>query len=66
MQIQLNGETKEIPENSTVSTLVKELGLGRFAFAVERNGEVVPRGDQADTPLRDGDLIEVVTFVGGG
>jgi thiazole synthase len=34
--------------------------------AVEVNGEVVPRAMHATRPLRDGDRVEMVTFVGGG
>jgi thiamine biosynthesis protein ThiS len=34
--------------------------------AVERNGEVVPRARHADVELADGDVIEIVHFVGGG
>jgi sulfur carrier protein len=34
--------------------------------AVEVNREVVPRNRWAETPLRDGDRLEIVHFVGGG
>lgn len=35
-------------------------------IAVERNGEIVPKAQYADTLLCDGDVLEVVSFVGGG
>ena len=38
--------------------------LGRVA--VERNGEIVPKSQYAQTVLADGDSVEVVSFVGGG
>ena len=35
-------------------------------IAVERNGEIVPRRTYGETVLRDGDVLEIVSFVGGG
>lgn len=35
-------------------------------IAVERNGEIVPKARYGDTVLVDGDIVEVVSFVGGG
>ncbi len=33
---------------------------------VERNGEIVPKAQYSETVLADGDIIEIVSFVGGG
>lgn len=35
-------------------------------IAVELNGEIVPKAEYANTVLKDGDIVEVVSFVGGG
>lgn len=35
-------------------------------IAVERNGEIVPKAQYGQTVLKDGDVVEVVSFVGGG
>ena len=35
-------------------------------IAVERNGEIVPRRTYGETVLQDGDVLEIVSFVGGG
>ena len=35
-------------------------------IAVEKNGEIVPKAQYEKTILKDGDVIEVVSFVGGG
>ena len=35
-------------------------------IAVERNGDIVPKAQYGETVLRDGDSLEVVSFVGGG
>jgi sulfur carrier protein len=66
MTIQVNGESKLIGEGITVSQLLRELGVTAPHVAVELNLEVVPRANHADTLLRDGDRLEVVTLVGGG
>lgn len=50
----------------TLGALVAELGLDTARVGVERNLEVVPRSTLADTPVEDGDDIEIITFVGGG
>lgn len=65
MQIQLNGEAKEV-EATTVADLVIELGLEKRMLAVELNLEVVPRSQYPQTELHQGDRIEVVHMIGGG
>lgn len=67
MKIYLNGEEKEIPDNSTVSDLVKEMEeLLPKLFVVERNEKVVYKEQYNNTDLLEGDKIEVVVFAGGG
>ena len=46
--------------------LLQTLELDPRTLAVERNLELVPRGQHAATPLAPGDRLEVVTLVGGG
>ncbi len=66
MRLHLNGETREIPDVATVADLAARLELPAFGSAVELNGEVIRRRDQAATPLKEGDRLEVVRLVGGG
>ncbi len=66
MRITVNGEQLEIADGATVSALVASLGLPATRVAVERNRELVRRGDHERTALREGDALEVVTLVGGG
>jgi sulfur carrier protein len=66
MNIQVNGEGREIAAGSTVANLLGELGVAQPHVAVEVNLEVVPRAEHRDTILNDGDRVEVVTLVGGG
>ena len=64
--VTVNGEARSLPKGATVASLLAELGLAERKVAIERNLEIVPRSLYADTALRPGDKLEVVTFVGGG
>jgi sulfur carrier protein len=66
MLISLNGESRRLPDRLTVAELVESLGCAGKRIAVERNGEIVPRGAHAETVLADGDRLEIVVAVGGG
>jgi sulfur carrier protein len=66
MQIEVNGERREVAAGISVSALLAELGIHGGPVAVERNKAIVPRAQHAETTLRDGDQLEVVQFVGGG
>ena len=61
----VNGERREAPEGFTVLQLLQMLGI-RGRVAVERNGTVLRQAEHSETRLADGDVLEVVTFVGGG
>ncbi|MEM1414798.1 MAG: sulfur carrier protein ThiS [Myxococcota bacterium] len=65
MNVVVNGEAREIRAR-TVGELLVELGLGDRLVAVERNKQIVPRAEHAETELAEGDALEVVHFVGGG
>ena len=62
----LNGRARAITTGSTVSELIQHLELQDRLVVVERNGEIVDRGDFPSTILGDGDVLEIVHFVGGG
>ena len=64
--LRVNGEQREVPVGTTVAGLLASLGVAQGQAAIERNGEVVPRRLHAEQVLAEGDVIEVVTFVGGG
>jgi len=67
MKVRINGEIKEIDGNvKNISQLLKFLGVDERFVAVELNREVVYKEDFADTALKDGDTVEIVSFVGGG
>jgi len=64
--IRVNGAAREVPEGTTVAGLVELLELVPAQVAVERNGALVRRADHAATSLAAGDVLEIVTLVGGG
>lgn len=64
--IQLNGESRELAKGATVASLLEELGLKPELLAVERNRDIVPKEAYSGTVLQEGDVVEVVSFVGGG
>ena len=66
MQLTVNGQAREVPSGITVRELIAELGLEGGPVAVERNLEVVPRAEHARAVLAEGDVVEIVHFVGGG
>ena len=66
MHVQINGESRELRAGTTVADLVADLAASGQRFAVEINGELVPRSTHADRLLADGDRVEVVHAIGGG
>ena len=66
MEIMINGESRQFSSPLTVAELVLTLNHAGKRIAVERNGQIVPRGRHGETMLADGDRIEIVVAVGGG
>lgn len=66
MKVWINGDVKEIGEGLTVDGLLNKLEIGKERVAVELNLNIVPKGRFGDTILKDGDRVEIVSFVGGG
>ncbi len=52
--------------HQTVQLLINELGLSTGRYAVEVDGELIPKAELIKLPIRDGMTIEVVQAVGGG
>lgn len=65
--VSINGVRRPLPHpHATLADVVCALGLQGKRIAVERNGEIVPKSRYADTPLTEGDRLEIVGAVGGG
>ncbi|MCK5876013.1 MAG: sulfur carrier protein ThiS [Candidatus Marithrix sp.] len=65
-KILLNGESRQIPDNLTVSSLIKDLSLENKRLAVEINQEIVPRSQFEQRTLIADDKVEIIYAVGGG
>lgn len=66
LQFQLNGEDYPLPESLTLAQLIEELQLTGRRFAVEIDGEVVPRSQFTTTLLRPNSRVEMIHAIGGG
>jgi thiamine biosynthesis protein ThiS len=65
MKIVVNGEPRNIPDETTLRALIESHKLTPDKVAVELNRRLV-RAEKYETPLKEGDEVEIVTFVGGG
>jgi thiamine biosynthesis protein ThiS len=65
MRLFINGDERSCTA-ARLDALIEELGMKGDRVAVELNREIVPRQSWSATPLKDGDRLEIVHFVGGG
>lgn len=63
--VRINGEEINAA-GKTLASYLEENGYKRERIAVECNEEIVPKSEYDNTILKDGDVLEVVSFVGGG
>lgn len=63
--VKINGEELNIA-GKTIAEYLAATNYDLKRIAVERNGDIVPKAKYGETILKDGDSIEVVSFVGGG
>ncbi|MBU3758856.1 MAG: sulfur carrier protein ThiS [Candidatus Omnitrophica bacterium] len=66
VEILLNGQKTKIEGGLTLKALLERFQIDPFSVVVERNEEIVPSRYFTETPLSEGDKIEIVRFVGGG
>ena len=67
MKITINGKMQSFDkEVLTFETLIKEINLEGRRFAIERNGEIIPKSKFNKYTLNDGDKLEIIGAVGGG
>ena len=63
--VKINGEELKVAGKS-ISEFLETTNYAPKRIAVERNGDIVPKAQYDETMLCDGDVVEVVSFVGGG
>ena len=66
MQLTINGDARTVENARTVEQVLQYLALDPRAVVVELNREIIRRAVLATTPVAEGDVIEIVHFVGGG
>lgn len=65
----VNGENFDfslLKENRTLEALIEVRGLSPRRVAIELNGEIIARSEYKNTPVQEGDQIEIIHYVGGG
>ena len=63
--VKINGESKDVA-GMTLTVYLATTKYDPKRIAIERNGDIVPKAQYSQTVLKDGDSIEIVSFVGGG
>lgn len=63
--VTVNGTEMDLSGKTIMEYLVSA-NYNAARVAVERNGEIVPKAQYEETILKDGDTLEIVSFVGGG
>jgi sulfur carrier protein len=64
--IKLNGIEKNVAAGTTLLEVLEGEGYDTSVIATQINGDIVPRAEYPTHQIQDGDVIEVVAFVGGG
>ncbi|MCI6042000.1 sulfur carrier protein ThiS [bacterium] len=64
--VTVNGKSIGLSENITVSEYLKQNQYRPERIAIELNGSILPKSAYNSTILKDGDVMEIVSFVGGG
>ena len=65
MKIWINGHEKEVEKDCLLARLITEMEI-EGQFAVEINGEIIPRAFFQSRIILENDKLEIVTAVGGG
>ena len=66
MNITLNGKPYNLVQAVTLRELLDLLEIKQGQVAIERNREIVPRSLHDKTIINENDVVEIVSFIGGG
>jgi thiamine biosynthesis protein ThiS len=66
MNITLNGDSRDVPDNLSASELLLSLGLADKRLALEVNQAIIPRSTFGSHAIKPGDKVEIVHAIGGG
>ena len=62
----LNDKEELIEQNSSLSLLIKRKKIQEKNIAIEVNQKIIPKSEWNDFKIKQNDIIEVVTAIGGG
>ena len=66
IEVQINGESRAVPDGVTIEELLRTLDLQPKMIVVEHNGDILRRERYSEVVVGQGDALELVHFVGGG
>ena len=66
MKIKFNGQVKDLKETLNLRDFVEKLCTNSNPVIAEINGEIIKSNNWSETIIKEGDTIELVSFVGGG
>jgi sulfur carrier protein len=66
MKIVCNGETRKVAAGTRLGEFITGLGLDPDSVVAEYDGKILNRDEYDDLVLREGAVIELIRFVGGG
>ena len=66
IRLTVNGKPRDVEQPDSLLALLEQIGVDPRIVAVERNGDIVRRVLFGETPISEGDQLEIVRMVGGG
>ena len=66
MKITCNGEIKKITPNTSLINFIRDMDLNPDTVVAECDGRIISRDDYESLILREGSVLELIRFVGGG
>ena len=66
MKITCNGETKEITDGITLISFIRDMDLNPDTVVAECDGRIIKRDEYDTMVLSEGNILELIRFVGGG
>jgi len=66
IEVTINGDRRQVDRGQTLAEFLSGLRLEPRMVVVERNGEIVARDRLAETPVQEGDTLEIVQMMAGG
>ncbi|MCK5081548.1 MAG: sulfur carrier protein ThiS [Candidatus Omnitrophica bacterium] len=66
MKIRLNGKPKEFPDTLVLTSLVEQFCKDKNPVIAELNGKIIKLEQWEETSIKEGAVVELVSFVGGG